>query len=117
MRSIPLDRLMLETDAPWCSITSTAASHAYLPNGLAIDKTKKFTPGSGVKGRNEPGDVSLALQSCKVLTDDGRFGIPLHQINTIAHVVASVKGLDIDEVADAAWNNTIALFWPQEVKR
>jgi len=108
---------MLETDAPWCSITSTAASHAYLPNGLAIEKTKKFTPGSGVKGRNEPGDVSLAMYSCKVLADHARLLTRLHQINTIAHVVASVKGLTIDEVADAAWNNTIALFWPEDVKR
>jgi hypothetical protein len=54
---------LLDTDAPWCSITTTAASHAYLPKDgpyIAVEKTKTLKPGgqSGVKGRNEPADVS-----------------------------------------------------------
>jgi hypothetical protein len=56
-------------DAPWCSITSTAASHAYLSDFTnGIEKTKKFSadPRQGVKGRNEPGDVSpSSLQSVR----------------------------------------------------
>jgi hypothetical protein len=87
VRSVPLDRIMLETgksyersanagnrlmvppdlpdtDAPWCSITTTAASHAYLPKDgpyVAVEKTKTLKPGgqTGVKGRNEPADVSI----------------------------------------------------------
>jgi TatD DNase family protein len=87
VRAVPLDRIMLETgewhepladvcdpltispdlldtDAPWCSITTTAASHAYLPKDgpfVAVEKTKTLKPGgqTGVKGRNEPADVSV----------------------------------------------------------
>jgi TatD DNase family protein len=59
---VPLD--LPDTDAPWCSITTTAASHAYLPKDgpfVAVEKTKTLKPGgqTGVKGRNEPADVSV----------------------------------------------------------
>lgn len=61
VKIIPLDRILLETDAPWCSVTTTHASHKYIPNGLVVvDKVKpeKFVEGKGVKGRNEPAEVS-----------------------------------------------------------
>lgn len=88
VKAVPLDRIILETgefsrslftrakkmivadlaiphvDAPWCSITTTAASHAYVPKHgpyTAVEKTKTLKAGgeTGVKGRNEPADVSL----------------------------------------------------------
>lgn len=60
----------ITVDAPWCSITTTAASHAYLPkNGpyVAVEKTKTLKPGgqTGVKGRNEPADVGHIRASAK----------------------------------------------------
>lgn len=60
-KAIPLDRLMLETDAPWCSVTTSHASYKHLPKDLVVvDKVKpeKFVEGKGVKGRNEPAEVS-----------------------------------------------------------
>lgn len=56
--------MIMGVDAPWCTITSTAASHKHLaPKGHpleGIEKTKVFKEDEklGVKGRNEPGDVS-----------------------------------------------------------
>ncbi|KAG7529955.1 hypothetical protein FFLO_05311 [Filobasidium floriforme] len=97
VRAVPLDRIMLETDAPWCSVTTTAASHAYLPKDgpyVAVEKTKTLKPGgqTGVKGRNEPADVT-----------------------TIAWVVAQVKGIPVDELAKAAWENSLRVFWPDRL--
>ena len=112
VKHLPLDRLMLETgtsaavvgkvlvlipDAPWCSITTSHASHAHLPPADSplllskVNKPEKFKEGQGVKGRMEPCEVGV-----------------------IAHVVASVKGVPVEEVADAAWANTIKLFYPHE---
>lgn len=57
-----IDANIVTIDAPWCSITSTAASHKYLSDFKGgIEKSKKFSedPSMGVKGRNEPGDVSF----------------------------------------------------------
>ena len=54
---IPIDRLMIETDAPWCDIRPTHASFSYLSDAIydsEIQIKKKFQVGHLVKGRNEP---------------------------------------------------------------
>lgn len=149
VKKLPLERIMLETDAPWCSITSTSAAARYLPkastaketkaggktkpnktakvnktdNGTdtnkvtstntstnrdrdtdtdtgtspeteniyaPIPRTKTYQPSgtSGIKGRNEPGDVT-----------------------TIAWVVAQIQGVEVEKVVDAAWKNTVEVFF------
>lgn len=56
-------------DAPWCSITGTAASAAHLPppghDMAQVTKSKNFKEGQGIKGRNEPADVSLLQCLCE----------------------------------------------------
>ncbi|KAG8955506.1 hypothetical protein FRC00_005400 [Tulasnella sp. 408] len=91
---IPLDRLLLETDAPWCSLTSTHASSAHLktlPKPLSDvffpASSKTFVEGKMVKGRNEP-----------------------NAIGGVAWVVAKLHGVTLEEVAEAAWKNTCDLF-------
>ncbi|KAI9098670.1 hypothetical protein DFS34DRAFT_658303 [Phlyctochytrium arcticum] len=59
VKAIPINRLMIETDAPYCDIKPAHASHKYLTpeiSGLlpASKKKEKFELGSMVKGRNEP---------------------------------------------------------------
>lgn len=61
----------------------------------------------GVKGRNEPAEVcapSVGLVQCSPA-----------QMRTIAATVAGVKGISLDEVADAAWRNSCALFWKEDL--
>ena len=106
-------------DAPWCSITTTAASHAYLPKDgpyLPVEKTKTLKPGgqTGVKGRNEPADVSSKSSFDSYGTH--LMGSGPRQVTTIAWVVAAVKGVSVEQVTEAAWNNSLQVFWPDALQ-
>jgi TatD DNase family protein len=90
VRHIPLDRLQLETDAPWCEILPSPKLAQYLENARKLPpsrKHNKFVAGQMVKGRNE---------SCT--------------IERVAMIVAGLKGLSTEEVAEAAWNNSVRMF-------
>ena len=59
--SIPSDRLLLETDAPWCEIRPTHAGSAHLkpPPAAALPlKKERWQPDRPVKGRNEPANIT-----------------------------------------------------------
>lgn len=89
--AVPLGRLQLETDAPWGAIQpSSEVAKRYLGNAGALPGSKKrdkFQMGMMVKERNE---------SCA--------------IGQVAFVVAGVKGVSVEEVAQAAWRNSTAMF-------
>ncbi|TKY89087.1 hypothetical protein EX895_001618 [Sporisorium graminicola] len=99
LQHIPLSRLMLETDAPWCDPRSTHASHSHIQTFKqsnpalhilyqpASVKKEKWNLNSMVKGRNEPCIIGL-----------------------VAATVASVKDVSIETVAQAAMYNTRWLF-------
>ena len=101
VKEVPLDRLQIETDGPWVSVDSTPrrrstdianamqceirASHAsskYLEGAPELSvkavKKEKWEEGLMVKGRNEP--VTIAR---------------------VAHVIAAVKGVTIEELTEA----------------
>jgi TatD DNase family protein len=78
---VPLERIQIETDGPWCEIRPTHASSKYLKDAPPLPKAvkkEKWTPDAMVKGRNEP---------C--------------QIPRVAYVVAGVKGISVEEVVEA----------------
>lgn len=90
VRAIPLNRLQLETDAPWCEIGSKSPAMRYLLDAPALPPSRKhgkFIEGQMIKGRNE---------SCT--------------IERVARVVAGVKGLPLEDLANAAWCNSIEMF-------
>lgn len=96
IKAIRPERVLLETDAPWCSMTSTHASkvhldalpdsyrHLFFPPSC---RPEKFVQGQTVKGRNEP---------CA--------------IGGVAWVVHGVTGAPFEKVVEKAWKNTIELF-------
>ncbi|KAI8064775.1 hypothetical protein BC940DRAFT_305351 [Gongronella butleri] len=97
VQAIPRDRLMIETDGPWCDIRPTHASYAHLSKvpkeELALyhpesKKKEKFTAGCAVKSRCEPCATGAVL-----------------------HVVASVRNEDPAELAEAIWENTQRVFF------
>lgn len=90
VRAIPLDRLQLETDAPWGYIPPNSGLAKKYPSPISLPASKKrdkFERGLMVKERNE---------SCTM--------------GQVASIVAGLKGLSIEEVAEAAWKNSARMF-------
>ncbi|KAI9285363.1 putative deoxyribonuclease TATDN1-like protein [Umbelopsis sp. AD052] len=98
VKAIPANLLMLETDAPWCDIRPTHASYQYWKNCSSDlkelytpegKKKEKFEMGLMVKSRNEPCTMGQVL-----------------------HIVAAIRGVDPNELAEQVWENTCNVFFP-----
>lgn len=95
-KMIPRDRVLLETDCPWCDVRSTHAGYAYVrkEHQLPTKDKKKYQADHLVKGRNEPVNI-------------------LH----VFDVVCGVWGVGEEEtarseVARQIHANTMRMFWP-----
>ena len=93
VRAVPLEKLQIETDAPWGDIQAMSeVAKAYLKNAtklpFAAKKKDKFVLGEMVKERNE---------SCK--------------IEGVSLIVAGLRGVSVEEVADATFWNSKKMFW------
>ncbi|SZF01126.1 unnamed protein product [Blumeria hordei] len=94
-RAVPLDRLHLETDGPWCELRPSHAGARALadidglqePDLTRWLKKEKWQEGACVKGRNEP--------CC---------------IPKIAAAIASIKDLPLFTITEAAWTNSQRMF-------
>lgn len=92
-KKVPLDRLMLETDAPYCGIRTTHAGFKDIVSTWPAKDKKKWVEDACVKGRSEP---------C--------------HIRQVCEVIAAARGIEPTEVARAAFNNTFKVFFPSEVE-
>lgn len=89
VKGLPVDRLMVESDAPWCEMRASHAGTAFTGGyklGGSVDKSK-HDMGLMVKGRNEPCATRLVLEA-----------------------VAGIKGIPIDELAEQVYLNTTSIF-------
>lgn len=91
--AVPLEKLMLETDCPYCEVRSTHAGFSHLKSKWPAKDKKKFSPDAMVKGRNEP---------C--------------QIRHVCEILSAVRGVTEEEIARAAFNNSMRVFFPDEAK-
>lgn len=54
LRGIPTERMMIETDSPYCDIRNTHAGMQFVKSVWPSKKKEKYDQDSPVKGRNEP---------------------------------------------------------------
>ncbi|KAK5584751.1 hypothetical protein RB653_006368 [Dictyostelium firmibasis] len=92
---IPINRLMIETDAPWCDIRKTHSSFKYIKTNFPSVKRDKFKLGSCVQNRNEP---------CNIIN--------------VLEVIVGLNGGDdkIEEISEQIYKNTINVFFPNQSK-
>lgn len=59
VKSLPRDKILLETDCPWCEIRPSHAGYKFIEkdNIPASVKKEKWTEDLMVKGRNEPTNI------------------------------------------------------------
>jgi TatD DNase family protein len=63
VKGLPLSSLLLETDAPWCSIKASHAGHKFVSTRLdEVKKPEKWEEGKCVKDRNEPCHLRQVLE-------------------------------------------------------
>lgn len=86
IKEIPIDRLMIETDCPWCEIKKSHASYKYVKTIFKRSKDGS-DPDIPIKDRNEP---SMLIQ--------------------ILEVLGTIRNEDLTELACQIHKNTLNLF-------
>ncbi|XP_017885140.1 putative deoxyribonuclease TATDN1 isoform X2 [Ceratina calcarata] len=90
--TIPSDRLMIETDCPWCEIRPTHASAKDVITNFPSVKKEKWQPDKMVKGRNEP---------CTIVQ--------------ILEVLARIRDEEEEYLCNQIYKNTMKVFFPHEL--
>lgn len=87
IKAIPSDRLLIETDCPWCEIRRSHAGFRHVKS--VFDKCKDAkNPKLAVKNRNEPMNLIQVME-----------------------VVAAVRDENIDQLSERIFENTNRLFF------
>ncbi|XP_014254061.1 putative deoxyribonuclease TATDN1, partial [Cimex lectularius] len=87
VREIPSDRLMIETDSPWCDVRPTHAGFKYVQTQFNSTKKEKWKSDCMVKSRNEPANIVQILE-----------------------IVSGVKGENKEKLCDQIYKNTLNMF-------
>jgi TatD DNase family protein len=87
VKELPLDKILLETDCPYCEVRKTHPGYQYIQTHFEARAEKKFERGLTVKSRIEP---------CHIVQ--------------VAEVVAGCKNVPVQEVANACYDNSMRLY-------
>lgn len=89
VKQLPLKKLMIETDCPWCDIRASHAGFSHIKTSFDTKQEKKFERGFCVKGRYEP---------CHIIQ--------------VAEVIAGTRGssTSLRDIADACLRNSYDFY-------
>ncbi|XP_066151246.1 deoxyribonuclease TATDN1 [Euwallacea fornicatus] len=90
VKELPIDKIMIETDSPWCDIRPTHAGFKYVSQENAIPSVKKekWVAECLVKGRNEPINIRQVLD-----------------------IIAGVRNEPANSLCERIFQNTKSLFF------
>nr|BAN21135.1 conserved hypothetical protein [Riptortus pedestris] len=88
VKEIPSDKIMIETDCPWCEIKPTHAGYKYISTKFPSVKKEKWSKGSMIKGRNEPCTIVQVLE-----------------------IIAGLKEENINKLSEQIFKNTVNVFF------
>lgn len=86
-KRIPTDRLLVESDAPWCEMRPSHAGFAHVKTRLAAVAKERHSPEHPVRARNEPW-ACLQVLEC----------------------LAALHSVPVAELASQIYNNSVGLF-------
>ena len=89
VKELPIDRIMVESDAPWCEIRTSHAAHSFVKTKLPSKAKERHSLDCIVKSRNEP-VASLQVLEC----------------------IAALKDIKIEELAECIYSTTVSIFGP-----
>lgn len=142
VEKIPLEKLMIETDAPWCEIRKTHAGYKYLtsyPNEtypqVLTKQSSEISLNSIASSKKAPQIKLDPLLPFPVLKKEqydrydptirtliGEKASPLIKsrnepvhIGQVVEIIAKVKNESVETVVKHAWENTLKLFEVEDV--
>lgn len=89
VKTIPEDKIMIETDAPWCEVRPTHAGAKFTKTAFPSIKREKWSATQCVKGRNEP---------CYIVN--------------VLEIIAAVKETDAKALSELIFKTTTNVFFP-----
>lgn len=119
---IPLDRIMLETDGPWCEIRPSHVGWKYLIDkheAASTPETSEMGPSNAQKQptrKNQKKEPEIPDRFPSVKKEKWKEGAMVKgrnepcNIDRVAKAVAAIKGVTVEELCEAAWRNTTRVF-------
>ncbi|KAG6069014.1 hypothetical protein E4U32_006064 [Claviceps aff. humidiphila group G2b] len=140
VRAVRLDRIMLETDGPWCEVRPSHEGFKYLlekkeeqqmavqdraatelvtgVDGLRVEEKdgKKARNKTAAKKKNQKKEPLIQERFKVVKKEKWEEGAMVKgrnepcTIERVATIVAALKGVSVEQVCEAAWRNSIEVF-------
>lgn len=135
VKTVRLDRIMIETDGPWCEVRPSHEGYKYLiekkaelapagapvENGVSTPAEPTAKPGNQgkpqpKKSKNQKKEPEVPDRFKVVKKEKWEQGAMIKgrnepcNIERVAAIVAAIKGVSVEEVCEAAWSNTVKVF-------